>query len=127
MLYKMAFAIKRTVKSKSCLVGKRKDHKIQMSGVGGRLKREEICMYVCVYTHTHTHTHTHLWLIHVVRQKPTQHCNAIILQLKLKKKKIEFRCLSVADFEVAEYVGVFGNQQNLISKMSPYKPSSDLG
>ena len=26
----------------------------------------------------------YLWLIHVVRQKPTQHCKAIILQLKIK-------------------------------------------
>ena len=29
-----------------------------------------------------------LWLIHaVVWQKPIQHCKAIVLQLKLKKKK----------------------------------------
>ena len=28
------------------------------------------------------HSLTHSWLIHVVRQKPTQHCKAIILQLK---------------------------------------------
>ena len=33
--------------------------------VGGRLKREEI--YVC------------LWLIHIVWQKPTKHCKAIVL------------------------------------------------
>ena len=33
-------------------------------------------------------TYAHLWLIHiVVRQKPTQHCKAIILQLKVKKKR----------------------------------------
>ena len=39
---------------------------------GGRLKRERI--------------HVHLWLIHIVaQQKPTQHCKAIILQLKKKK------------------------------------------
>ena len=32
-------------------------------------------------------TYAHLWLIHiVVRQKPTQHRKAIILQLKVKKK-----------------------------------------
>ena len=38
-------------------------------GLGGRLKREEINVY--------------LLLIHdVVRQKPTQHCKASILQLK---------------------------------------------
>ena len=31
-----------------------------------------------------------LWLIHVdVRQKPTQHCKAIILQLKINKKRID--------------------------------------
>ena len=83
-----------------------------------------VCM--CVYTHTHTHTHT---LMADSRCKAetntTLQCN--YPSIKTKKKKIEFRCLSVADFEVAEYVGVFGNQQNLISKMSPYKPSSDLG
>ena len=43
-------------------------------GVRGRLKREEICLY--------------LWLIHiVVRQKPTQYCKAIILQLIKKTFK----------------------------------------
>ena len=82
-----------------------------------------VCM--CVYTHTHTHTHT---LMADSRCKAetntTLQCNYPSIKTK---KKIEFRCLSVADFEVAEYVGVFGNQQNLISKMSPYKPSSDLG
>ena len=43
--------------------------------VGGRFKREEIYVY--------------LWLIHVVvRQKPIQHCKAIILQLKINFQKI---------------------------------------
>ena len=28
------------------------------------------------------HSLTHSWLIHIVRQKPTQLCKAIILQLK---------------------------------------------
>ena len=43
----------------------------EMGGVvGGRLKRQGICVY--------------LWLIHVVVQwKLTQHCGAIILQLKI--------------------------------------------
>ena len=42
-------------------------------GVGGRLQREGIC--VCIQ------------LIHfVVQQKLTQHCKAIILQFKKKKK-----------------------------------------
>ena len=42
--------------------------------VGGRLKREGTCVY--------------LRLIHVdVRQKPTQYCKAIILQLKINKVK----------------------------------------
>ena len=42
--------------------------------MGRRLKREEIQVY--------------LWLIHIVlRQKPTQQCKAIILQLKIKKTK----------------------------------------
>ena len=42
-------------------------------GVGGKLKREG--------------TYVYLWLICVVVwQKPTQHCKAIILQLKIKIK-----------------------------------------
>ena len=41
----------------------------------GRFKREGLYVY--------------LWLIHVhVWQKPTQHCKAIILQLKIKKKNL---------------------------------------
>ena len=33
-------------------------------------------------------TYVYLWLIHaVVRQKPIQHCKAIILQIKKKRKK----------------------------------------
>ena len=44
--------------------------------VGGSFKREG--------------TYVYLWLIHtVVRQKPTQHCKAIILQLKINKKRID--------------------------------------
>ena len=43
--------------------------------VGRRFKREG--------------TYVYLWLIHVdVWQKPTQHCKTIILQLKIKKKKM---------------------------------------
>ena len=38
-------------------------------GVGERLQREGMCVY--------------LWLIRVVQQKPTQHCKAIILQLEI--------------------------------------------
>ena len=42
--------------------------------VGGRVKKEGTCVY--------------LWLIHVdVWQKPTQHCKAIILQLKINTLK----------------------------------------
>ena len=42
--------------------------------VGERFKREGTSVY--------------LWLIHVdVWQKPTQYCKAIILQLKINKKK----------------------------------------
>ena len=41
--------------------------------VGGRFMREE--------------TYVYLWLI-VLRQKPTQHCKAIILKLKKKKKQL---------------------------------------
>ena len=44
--------------------------------VGGRLKRERIYVY--------------LWLTHVVvQQKRIQHCKAIILQLKINKKKLK--------------------------------------
>ena len=43
-----------------------------MGRVGGRLKRDGV--------------YVHVWLIHVVvRKKPTQHCKAIILQLKFFK------------------------------------------
>ena len=43
-------------------------------GVGGRLKRQEMYVY--------------LWLMHVVvQQKLTQHCKEIVLQLKKKKNK----------------------------------------
>ena len=41
---------------------------------GGRFKREWRYIYI------------HIWLICVVQQKPTQHCKAIILQLKLSSK-----------------------------------------
>ena len=40
---------------------------------GGRLKTEGIYIY--------------LWLMHVVVGQPTQHCKAIILQLKVNLKK----------------------------------------
>ena len=46
------------------------------------------------------HTHTHLWPMHIVWQKLTQHCKAIILQLKIKstinakkKKKGKNHCM----------------------------------
>ena len=39
-----------------------------------------VCVCVCVYTHT-------MLICIVVRQKPTQDCKAIILQLKIRKKK----------------------------------------
>ena len=43
-------------------------------GVGRRFKRQG--------------TYAHVWLIHiVVQQKATQHCKAIILQLKINLKK----------------------------------------
>ena len=49
-------------------------------GGGGRLNREGICEY--------------FWLIHVVVwQKPTQHCQAIILQLKIKINKLKVTML----------------------------------
>ena len=50
-------------------------------GVEGRFKREGIYIY--------------LWLIHVdVWQKPTQYCEAIILQLKINKSKFKKRTRS---------------------------------
>ena len=52
-------------------------------GGGGRFKREG--------------TYVYLWLIHItVWQKPTQHYKAIILQLKIKKKKVR-QSLSAKD------------------------------
>ena len=57
-------------------------------GVGERFEREGTYTHTYTHTHrhthTHTHTHTHLWLVHVVWQKPTGHCKAIILQLEKK-------------------------------------------
>ena len=50
--------------------------------VGRRFKREG--------------TYIYLWLIHVdVWQKPIQHCNTIILQLKIKRKKKNYPLGSV--------------------------------
>ena len=47
-------------------------------------------MEVCIYTSICTHTHTHTELIHfVVQQKLSQHCKAIILQLKKRKPLFE--------------------------------------
>ena len=44
-----------------------------------------ICIYICVYVHIYVYVC--LWLIHIiVRQKTTQYCKAIILQLKFFKK-----------------------------------------
>ena len=41
---------------------------------GEKGSSRKVCVYACV------------WLIlHIVRQKPTQYCKAIILQLKIKK------------------------------------------
>ena len=40
--------------------------------VGGSFRRER--------------TYVSLWLIHVVRQKPTRHCKAVTLQLNFKEK-----------------------------------------
>ena len=58
-------------------------------GEGG-LRGEILYIYIYIYIYTyihiyiHTHTHTYLWLIHiVVRQKPTQQCKAVTLQLKI--------------------------------------------
>ena len=48
----------------------------------------DIYIYIYIYIYTHTHTHTYLQLSHVVvQQKLTQHCEAIMFQLKNKFKK----------------------------------------
>ena len=54
-------------------------------------------------------THVYLWLIHVdIWQKPTQHCKAIILQLKIKKIKnaevwnMALECVTMCDFRSSE-------------------------
>ena len=78
-----------------------------------------------MYLYTHTHIHTLIGdSCCKAETNTTLQCNYPSIKTK---KNIEFRCLSVADFEVAEYVCVFGIQPNLKSKMSPYKPSSELG
>ena len=48
-------------------------------GVGGRLKKEG--------------TYAHLWLMHIVLwQKPTQHCKAVTLQLKINVTILKQYC-----------------------------------
>ena len=52
--------------------------------VGGRLKKEKIDVY--------------FRLIHIVGwQKPTQHCKAVILQLKISAVKVSQSCLTLYD------------------------------
>ena len=56
-----------------------------VSGVGGRLQREGIYVYI--------------ELIHfVVQQELTQHCKAIILQLKKKKKRSDSPFVTIGTF-----------------------------
>ena len=56
--------------------------------MGGSRARGYIYIYIYIYIYTHTHTHTYLQLSHVVvQQKLTQHCEAIMFQLKNKFKK----------------------------------------
>ena len=47
-------------------------------------------------------TYVYLWLTHIdVWQKPTQHCKALILQLKRKKKELRVQAIrrkTVTDF-----------------------------
>ena len=43
-------------------------------------------------------THVYLWLTHTVGwQKPTQHCTAIFLQLKINVKKEKKKKLTIKD------------------------------
>ena len=68
-------------------VGWRKERKQDcFQEVGGRFKREGIYVY--------------MWLTHVaVRQKPTQHCKAITLQLKRKFKKFNAMNFKFAEID----------------------------
>ena len=62
--------------------------------VGGRLKKEGICIY--------------LWLICAVeQQKPTQDCKAIIFQLKLKIKKINNFKFGLSSVQLPSHVQLF--------------------
>ena len=65
-------------------------------GSGGRRY-----VYIYIYIYMYIYTHTHLWPMHIIWQKLTQHCKAIILQLKIKntykrknkKRKKKNHCL----------------------------------
>jgi len=58
--------------------------------VGGRFRRDRIYVY--------------LWLIHaVVWQKPTQHCKAIIFQLKVNLKNIFFKTIASSSSEYTKF------------------------
>jgi len=66
-------------------------------GRGGRFKREG--------------TYIYLWLIHVVVwQKPIQHCKAIILQLKILKKKLS----KTINLDIGEEIEAQGNDMSSI-------------
>ena len=61
----------------------------------GRLKREGTCVYS--------------WLIHgVVQQKPTQHCNAIILQLRKKKQSAQLDNMVSCSIDTREMMSKWG-------------------
>jgi len=58
--------------------------------VGGRFRRDRIYVY--------------LWLIHaVVGQKPTQHCKAIIFQLKVNLKNIFLKTIASSSSEYTKF------------------------
>ena len=74
--------------------------------VGGRLRREETCLY--------------LWLMHVdVWQKPVQYCKAIILQLKINSKKEDILLRSKTNFFSVE--GLVRRRKISVSREGPLK------
>ena len=56
--------------------------------VGGRFKKEEKRVY--------------MWLIHNdIWQKPTQHCKAIVIQLKINEKKKDYHLELKGELKIA--------------------------
>ena len=69
-------------------------------------------MYIYIYIYTYIYTHTHLWPMHIIWQKLTQHCKAIILQLKIKntykRKNKKRKKKPLLDPRSSEFIPVYG-------------------